>query len=74
MFKKERKKMLEEKFSKNLVHLRKEFGLTQKEVAKGIGTSQQSYCKYESGSTSPTLRTVEKLLKFFKVGLEDLFG
>lgn len=66
--------MLEEKISKNLVRLRKEFDFTQKEVAKGIGTSQQTYCKYESGNTSPTLRTVEKLLKFFKVGLEDLLG
>ncbi|WP_161980079.1 helix-turn-helix domain-containing protein [Streptococcus sp. S784/96/1] len=67
-------KELTQEFSENLRKLREGRSLTQKAVARGIGTSQQTYGKYELGSTSPTLRTIEKLLDFFKVEIQDLLG
>lgn len=71
--KKEGKELTQE-FRKNLRNLREERGLTQKEVARGFGTSQQAYGRWESGQTSPNLRTIEKLLDFFKIEIHDLLG
>lgn len=42
-------------------HLRHQAGITQQELATAGGTSQSTIAAYESGSKSPTLRTVENL-------------
>lgn len=59
-------------FSQNLKELRTSHNLTQKELAEELGTSQQSYMKWETGKTSPTLRTVEKIAEFFNVPISKL--
>lgn len=41
--------------------LRAQAGLTQQQLAAAAGTSQSTIAAYESGSKSPTLRTVEHL-------------
>jgi len=41
--------------------LRARAGLTQQELAVAAGTSQSTVAAYESGTKSPTLRTVENL-------------
>ncbi|MBY5034159.1 helix-turn-helix transcriptional regulator [Streptococcus gallolyticus] len=59
-------------FTDNLKKLRLEFGMTQKELAEELGTSQQSYMKWETGKTSPTLKSVEKIAQFFDVPISSL--
>ncbi|WP_394405363.1 helix-turn-helix domain-containing protein [Streptococcus sp. 20-1249] len=59
-------------FIKNLKRLRLEKGLTQKQVAQAIKTSQQCYMRWETGKTSPTLNTLEKLAQFFGVTVSEL--
>lgn len=53
---------LEEK----LIHLRKEKGITQLELAEAVEVSRQAVSKWESGSATPS---TEKLL-----GLSELYG
>ncbi|MCP4767869.1 MAG: helix-turn-helix transcriptional regulator [Gammaproteobacteria bacterium] len=43
--------------------LRHQAGITQQELANAGGTSQSTIAAYESGSKSPTLRTVENLAR-----------
>lgn len=63
-----------------LRELRKNKGLTQKEVAQAIGVSAQSYGYYENWINKPDPETLTKLADFFGctidylVGREDDFG
>lgn len=59
-------------FSDNLKQLRLSYNLTQKELAEELGTSQATYNKWEAGSVSPTLTSVEKIAKFFDVPVSRL--
>ena len=58
--------------SQNLKNLRKEMGLTQKEVARELGITYQSYQAYELGIAIPTLPNFIKLAKLFEVDYEEL--
>ena len=44
-------------------HLRRQTGITQRELAELGGTSQSTIAAYETGVKSPTLRTVENLAR-----------
>lgn len=63
-----------------LTELRNERGLSQKELAEGIGVSQSAIAKIELGRNEATASTVRKPAKFFGVStdylleLEDDFG
>ncbi|WP_394405361.1 helix-turn-helix domain-containing protein [Streptococcus sp. 20-1249] len=59
-------------FADNLKALRLEFGMSQKELADEIGTSQQAYGRWENGITSPTLTSIEKIAQFFDVPISSL--
>lgn len=58
--------------SENLRLLRKQSGLTQREVAQKLNVAYQSYQAYELGITVPTLQNFIKLAKLFDVSYEDL--
>ena len=60
--------------SKNLKLLRKEVGLTQKQVAEKLGITYQSYQAYELGITVPTLQNFIRLAKIFDVSYEELLA
>ncbi|MBR4800829.1 MAG: M18 family aminopeptidase [Clostridia bacterium] len=49
----------------DLKQLRKAKGLTQNDVAKELGVSQQAYAKYESGQVAPNEETLDKLHTLF---------
>ena len=55
-----------------LKELRKELGLTQKEVAQKLNTSQQNYQRYESGQIEPDISTLIMLSIIFDVSINDL--
>ena len=58
----------------NRKDLRKEFGLSQKQMAEKLSISQQTYSDYEKGKTEPTIDTLIKISEFFKVSIEYLLG
>jgi uncharacterized protein len=46
-----------------LAKVRQQAGLTQMELAHRAGTSQAMIARYEKGAASPTVRTLERLLR-----------
>ena len=61
-------------FRKRLRELRKEKGVSQKEVAKVIGVVESGYANYEQGRTEPGLSMLVKLAQFFNVTTDYLLG
>lgn len=59
-------------FPKNLKQLRLSYNMTQKQLAEELTISQQAYTKWETGKTSPTLTSLEKIAKFFNVPISVL--
>jgi len=54
--------------------LRKELGMTQAELARALGVSQQSVFAYELGDRRVSVLIVVKLAKIFEVSVEALIG
>lgn len=61
-------------FSDRITNLRKEKGLTQAEVAEGIGVSRQSITLYESGYRLPDVEVLSNIARFFEVSSDYLIG
>ena len=59
--------------SKKLKMLRIENGLTQAQVAETLGITQQTYSKYESG-TSIDNKIIVKLCEYYGVSADYLLG
>ena len=57
-------------FDKLLKNLRKEKGLTQKEVAKGSLIPLSMISKYEQGTNKPNYENLYKLITFYKVDFD----
>lgn len=52
--------------------LRKQFKMTQDDVALILNMSRSSFSKYETGMSSPPLPVMRKLANIYNVGLEYL--
>lgn len=63
-----------ENFAPNLIRLRKNKGLSQKELAKKLGMSSQTISNIEKQGTYPTFNNLEKIAQFFNASPTDLFG
>lgn len=61
-------------FQERLILCRKKLNKTQAEVAKEIGFTLRTYCRYELGETSPTLVPLVKMADYFDVSLDYLTG
>ncbi len=57
-----------------LKELRKERGLTQTEIAEGIGTGQSNIRRWEVGEVLPSSEFVIRLADFFEVSADYLLG
>ena len=57
---------------KNLRNLRKELGLSQKQVAEKLNISQQTYSDYENDKTEPTMDMLVRLANLFVVSIDEL--
>lgn len=55
-----------------LKKLRKEFGMTQDDIANILGMSRTSFSKYENGIANPPLPLLRKIADIYNVGLEYL--
>ena len=62
-------------FSKNkIAELRKERGLSQRQLSKEIGTSQANVSRWEQGLNEPSIIECWKLADFFGVSIDVLCG
>ena len=61
-------------FTERLKTLRKEVGLTQKEISQEFGIKQPQYNRWENGGRKPSQETLEKIANFFNVSIDYLLG
>ena len=54
--------------------MREDKDMSQREVAKMLGVTQQQYSQYENGSTELPLRHFAKLVEIFSVSADYLLG
>ena len=57
-----------------IAELRKEKGLSQRQLAKEIGTSQANLSRWEQGLIEPSIIECWKLADFFEVSIDLLCG
>lgn len=53
--------------------LRNKSNLSQKELAKLLGISQQAYSLIENGTCDPSMTTAKKIAVFFDTTIDELF-
>ena len=56
-----------------LKEIRLKKGITQVELAKHVGISQQTISHYETGRAKPSLDVAVKLAKAFGVSVEEIY-
>lgn len=61
-------------FTERLKSLRKEAGLTQKNISDHFNIKQPTYAQWEQGRRQPSKDTLEKLAQFFNVSTDYLLG
>lgn len=57
-----------------LRRFRKEFHLTQKQVAEICGVTERAYQHYEHGDVMPTFQVISNIAKTYHVSLDYLAG
>lgn len=57
---------------KNLKKYRTLLGFTQLQVASALGIDRSTYSYYESGKHEPDIRTIQKLMRVFKIDYKDI--
>ena len=63
-----------DKFSYRLTVLLDEHNMTQTQLAKKIGTSNVTICRYLTGERVPRLDVITKIADVFKISLDYLLG
>ena len=58
----------------NLKYLRLRNGISQADLAAGLGTTQQTVNKYENSSTEPDIDTLVAMARFFNTSVDFLIG
>lgn len=58
----------------NLIQLRKQNKKTQKDIARLLNKSQQSYGKYENGITEPDAESLKILADYYSISVDELLG
>lgn len=58
--------------SQTLKRLRENIGYTQQQVANALGIDRSTYTYYETGKTTPDIKTIFKLVKIFNVSISEL--
>lgn len=60
--------------TERLKNLRKEAGLTQKQIAEKLQVGQNSYSNWEKGKRTPIQPTIEKLAEILNTSTDYLLG
>lgn len=66
--------MTEIKISEQIAFLRKQKGLTQEDLAKALGVTNQAVSKWESAQCCPDIQLLPDLAKLFEVSVDELLG
>ncbi len=66
--------MMAFKLNEQIALLRKKKGLTQEELAKALGVTNQSVSKWESSICCPDIQILPELARFFEVSIDELIG
>ena len=61
-------------YCKRLYDLRTDNDLRQEDVAKVIGTSKQTYGRYENGTRKLSIEDLKKLCEFYNVSSDYIIG
>jgi len=61
-------------FEVRLRELRKEKGITQKELANAINTTDDSVYSWEKGRSQPSIDSIRKICKYFDITSDYLLG
>ncbi|MCI5938301.1 MAG: helix-turn-helix transcriptional regulator [Bacilli bacterium] len=56
---------------KNIELLRKNFGVTQEELAMKLGLSRQAIYKWEKDKATPTIENIMKICELFDLDIND---
>lgn len=59
-------------FGENIKKIRKERGLTQKQLGEKLGISQAAIGQFESNKANPKMETIQKIANALNVSLNDL--
>ena len=62
------------KIHEQIAFLRKQKGMTQEELAKTLGVTNQAVSKWESGQCCPDIQLLPVLAKLFEVSVDELLG
>ena len=65
---------MSENINSQITKLRKRMNITQDELAKAVGVTNQSVSKWESGICCPDIQLLPILAKFFGVTIDELMG
>lgn len=66
--------MTEIRISEQIAFLRKQKGLTQEDLAKTLGVTNQAVSKWESGQCCPDIQLLPDIAKLFDVSVDELLG
>ena len=61
-------------FNEKLQELRKQYRLTQEELAESLYVSRTAISKWESGRGFPNIESLKAISKFFSVSLDELLS
>ena len=61
-------------FCENLKAIRREKGLSQKQVALRIGVVESCYANWEQGRTEPSISMLRKLCEIFIINIDELIN
>ncbi|MEG1657567.1 MAG: helix-turn-helix transcriptional regulator [Oscillibacter sp.] len=61
-------------FCENLLKLRVERSVSQKDLTEAIGVGLRAYQRYEYGEREPQLSVLVALADFYKITLDELVG
>lgn len=60
------------KHAENIRYLRLKHGMNQEDIAKLVGVSKATACKYENGNVEPTVAQLLTLADFFGVSMDQM--
>lgn len=66
--------MTEIKINEQISFLRKQKGLTQEDLAKALGVTNQAVSKWESAQCCPDIQLLPDIAKLFEVSVDELLG
>ncbi len=61
-------------FQDRLLELRKQYELTQNQMAQKLGITQPAYIRYENGTAEPTQTMLVQIADIFDVSVDYLLG